>query len=286
MFEVFSFFFCSRYAKGDEKFPRHEEKSFSHNSREKRDENCIFIPFVPRKLRTESRIFTNDLQWDEKKNCFTAANTSSSPCEERTTIFSQHDARTAATLRVVMLELEGRVCWCDKGVVFCVPLGEKRNGRKKNLFAHQKKKGISRKKVKRFWGFDELHHDHVHTQNTKFIRTTKNLTIEQQAFMVIFFAFFSPSQKKLHNAFNHTKIFFLYHRDIFSLHDTAELPPLIYFIFYFSTQITVRDADRMIRMFTSDWVGNDKCSTEKEKKDWRESRESHARWSLRARSEK
>lgn len=113
------------------------------------------------------------------------------------------------------------------------------------------------------------------TQKSKFIKTTKNLTIEQQAFIVNLFSFFS-SFETIHN--------FFFKQKFSSIITKISSPcdrPLLNFLFYkltFSLPLrqTIRVANRMMQMFTSDWRGKINAQRQKEKKTLKRVESAHA----------
>lgn len=158
-------------------------------------ENWIFIPPFHGNcaLNPEHSLMTFS---EMMKKRFTQPNTSSSPQQkERSQHFPNMMLRSGCYATSVVMSSRRVVCVCDKGVVFAFLLvrrPETGKRRKKNVF-----RGCTREKSdfseesETILGSRRLHHARSLrlrlTQNTKFIRTTKNLTIEQHAFIVIFF---------------------------------------------------------------------------------------------------
>lgn len=133
---------------------------------------------------------------------------------------------------------------CVKGVVFFAFFSWeekwKKGKEKKYLFFRWK---FSERKWSDFWGPENCVWLHiaqnplififVHTQNAKFIRTTKNFTIEQHAFIFVAFFFFPLFNSQNFPSFLHKRIFFYYQpKNLFP--SFAKSFTLFFSFFYFS----------------------------------------------------
>lgn len=234
-----------------------------HTSRRKLKTEFSF--FLSTEIAHWVPIFTNDLQWDEKsalhsKHIFI-------PLKERT-IFSQHDARSGCYVTSVVCAVEVTVVVCAIRVSFFAFFSwDEEMEEERKSFRGAPKKGFLGRKWNYLWVrriASQSDRNLWLTQKSKFIKTTKNLTIEQQAFIVNLFSFFSSSQT-IHNFFFAQKFSFIITK-ISSPHDR----PLLNFLFYkltFSLPLrqTIRVANRMMQMFTSDWGGKMNAQRQNEK---------------------
>lgn len=209
-------------ASGVEKVEKSENsfimKNHFANKRRKEEKNWIFILFLPRKLRTECYVQYSLMTFNEMRKVLHSQHIFI-PLKRALKIFPTW-CSTAAMLRQCCDVEHGCVGVCDKGVVFCVFLMRREMDGGQGT-TEGKKETFLGTKVKRLWVesiASRFNNNLIRTQNTKFIKTTKNFTIEQHAFIVNFFFAFTLLACSL--KFSHKRNFLLLSPRLFPPHET------------------------------------------------------------------